>query len=121
MMCSPAARSVVPVSTTSQTASATPSRQAVSTAPSSLTTPALIPCSSRKRCSSTGYAVAIRLPASCSTSSMPDSIGEANRNDERPKPSGMTSTAALSSPVDGAVSSSMSRPVMPTSSVPAAT
>ena len=38
---------VVPVSTTSQTASATPSRQAVSTAPSSLTTLALTPDSAR--------------------------------------------------------------------------
>ena len=65
--------------------------------------------------------MAIRLPASWSTRSMPDSIGEANRNEERPKPSGMTSTAALSSPLAGAVSSSMSRPVMPTSRVPAAT
>jgi hypothetical protein len=47
MICSPAARNVVPVSTTSQTASATPSRQAVSTAPSSLTTLALTPDSAR--------------------------------------------------------------------------
>jgi hypothetical protein len=65
--------------------------------------------------------VAIRLPASCSTLSMPDSSGVANRKEERPKPSGMTSTAAAPSPTAGAVSSSMSRPVMPTSSVPAAT
>ena len=47
MICSPAARSVVPVSTTSQTASATPRRQAVSTAPSSFTTLALMPDSAR--------------------------------------------------------------------------
>src|SRR3712207_9013448 len=51
--------------------------------------------------------------------SMPDSTGAAKRNEERPKPSGMTSTAACPSPSSGAVSSSMSRPVMPTSSVPA--
>ena len=63
----------------------------------------------------------MRLPASCSTFSMPDSTGEAKRNDERPKPRVMTSTAACPAPSGGAVSSSMSRPVMPTSRVPAAT
>ena len=50
---------------------------------------------------------------------MPDSTGVAKRNDERPKPSGITSTA--DGPSGGAVSISMSRPVIPTSRVPAAT
>ena len=65
--------------------------------------------------------MAIRLPASCPTPSMPDSTGLAKRKEDRPKPSVMTSTAAGPEPSAGAVSSSMSRPVIPASSVPAAT
>ncbi len=60
----PAWRSVLPVSTTSATTSATPSWMLVSTAPSRRMTVASMPRSSRKLWTTPTYEVAIRMPAS---------------------------------------------------------
>ena len=89
---SPAWRSVLPVSTTSAIASATPSRTADSTAPSSRITVASTPCCSRWRRTTPGYDVAIRSPAR-SVASWTVPVGAANRKREPPYPSPSTSSA----------------------------
>src|SRR5665647_443398 len=63
----PAPRRVVPVETTSATTSATSSCTADSTAPSSRITSAVIPRSRRYPSTRTGYDVATRRPATCSS------------------------------------------------------
>ena len=69
-----------PSSTTSAIASATPSRTAVSTAPSSRITRPSTPRSARCGRSRPGYAVAMRLPARSSTvAAIPGRAGEAER------------------------------------------
>ena len=107
----PACRSVVPVETTSAITSATPSRTAVSTAPSSRTTSASTPCSAKCFASSPPYDVATRLPAKSATD-VADPGRAAKRKVDSPKPSGSSSSAGAP------LSSSRSRPVMPTSSSP---
>src|SRR5665647_951861 len=89
----PAPRRVVPVETTSATTSATPSCTADSTAPSSRITSAVIPRSRRYPSTRTGYDVATRRPATCSSAAT-RSAGAANRNVDAPKPSCMCSTAS---------------------------
>ena len=100
--------------TTSAIASATPSRTADSTAPSSRITFALIARSLNQSSSTPAYDVATRAPSrSSGTANRPS--GAAKRNVDSPKPIvSRSSTGARES-------STRSRPVSPTSSVPSPT
>src|SRR5690606_3819161 len=81
------------VDTTSAITSATPSRTAFSTAPSSRVTCAEMPASARWRCTRPGYAVAMRRPArSARLRTVPGRA--AYRKVDAPKSSPITSSAA---------------------------